>query len=276
MPQANLKPTAEARPLPPAPFAMEASSLSDRGRVRTVNEDSVSVVIPEDPIMLDRKGALLVVADGMGGHEGGERASRLTVDRVRREYYFDSTGPAQALAGAVQAANREVLREARENPRLAGMGTTCTAVAVVNGVAWLAHVGDSRLYLVRGGAAYRMTEDHSATMELVKQGLITLAQADRHEERNVILRAVGTKERLEVATWKDPFPLLAGDLLVLSTDGLYSSIADDDMARICDGCATSAKACEALLARALESDGSDNITVAALRVITVAANEVTK
>ena len=262
----NLRPTAEASTLAPVRLAFEASFRSDRGKVRPINEDSACVTVPDDPGVLGRKGVLMVVADGMGGHEGGEKASGMTVERVRAEYYASAAGPERALEGAMQAANREVLRYARENPGLAGMGTTCTAVAAADGAAWLGHVGDSRLYLVRGGAAYRMTQDHSATMEMVKQGLITLAEADRHEGRNVILKAVGTRESLEVSGWKDPFPLHAGDLLVLCTDGLYESIPDEDFARLCGGCAVSDEVCEALLGAALERDGSDNITVAALRV----------
>ena len=125
----------------------------------------------------------MIVADGMGGHEAGELASRMTVDRMRSFYYDAAGDPGSALTGALDEANREVLRHARIHPHLTGMGTTCTAIAVVNGCTWLAHVGDTRLYLVRDGSAYRMTQDHSATMDLVKRGLLTLAQADRHPER---------------------------------------------------------------------------------------------
>jgi protein phosphatase len=266
MPQRELKPTADAAILPAAPAGLEASYISDRGKVRPGNEDSACAVIPDDPALLRRKGALMVVADGMGGHEGGEIASRITVDRVRAAYYTASAPPREALPDAVRAANLEVLEHARQNPRLAGMGTTCTAVVVVDGAAWLAHVGDSRLYLVRGGAAYRMTQDHSVAMELVAQGLLTLAEADHHEQRNIISRAVGTRERVEVATWKDPFPLLPGDSLVLSTDGMHETIRDEEIGAITERAADCRDACQLLLRLALERDGSDNITVAVLRV----------
>jgi protein phosphatase len=266
MPQRELKPTADAAVVPAEPSGPEASYISDRGKVRPTNEDSACAVIPDDPALLREKGALLVVADGMGGHEGGEVASRMTVDCVRVAYYTSSAPPQEALPGAVRAANLAVLEHALQNPHLAGMGTTCTAVAVVGGAAWLAHVGDSRLYLVRGGAAYRMTQDHSAAMELVAQGLLTLAEADHHEQRNVIVRAVGTRERLEVTTWKDPFPLRPGDSLVLSTDGLHETIRDEEIAEIAMRAADCRDACQLLLRLALDRDGSDNITVAVLRV----------
>jgi serine/threonine protein phosphatase PrpC len=146
------------------------------------------------------------------------------------------------------------------------MGTTCTAVALVNGSAWLAHVGDTRLYLIRDGSAYRMTQDHSATMDLVKRGLLTLSEADHHEERNVILRAVGTRDQLDAATWKDPFPVHPGDRLLICSDGFYEMVPDEEIGRICSAAPDSVQACEALLNTALERDGSDNITVAVLRV----------
>jgi protein phosphatase len=266
MPQRELRPTAEAVAVPSEPAGLEASYISDQGKVRPANEDSACAVIPDDPVLLREKGALMVVADGMGGYEGGEVASRITVDRVRAAYYTGSAPPCEALPDAVRAANLAVLEYARQNPRLAGMGTTCTAVAVVGGAAWLAHVGDSRLYLVRSGVAYRMTQDHSAAMELVAQGLLTLAEADHHEQRNVITRAVGTRERVEVTTWKDPFPLLPGDSLVLSTDGLHETIRDEEIGEIAGRAADCRDACRLLLRLALERDGSDNITVAVLRV----------
>jgi protein phosphatase len=268
MPQRELKPTADAAVMPAGPAGLEpeASYISDRGKVRPTNEDSACAVIPDDPVLLREKGALMVVADGMGGHEGGEIASRITVDRVRAAYYTASAPPQEALPDAVRAANLAVLEHARQNPRLAGMGTTCTAVAVVDGAAWLAHVGDSRLYLVRGGAAYRMTQDHSAAMELVAQGLLTLAEADHHEQRNIIVRAVGTRERVEVTTWKDPFPLRPGDSLVLSTDGMHETIRDEEIGELAERAADCRDACQLLLRLALERDGSDNITVAVLRV----------
>jgi serine/threonine protein phosphatase PrpC len=245
---------------------MEASYLSDPGRVRPLNEDSASVVIPEDVNVLDRKGILMVVADGMGGYEGGELASRMTVDCVCRSYYHADADPQTALTGALDEANREVLHYAKLNPRLTGMGTTCTAIAVVNGGAWLAHIGDTRLYLIRDRTAYRMTQDHSATMDLVKKGLLTLSEADHHAGRNVILRAVGTREHVEATTWNKPFSVLPGDRLLICSDGFYETMADEEIACICSTPTGSAQTCEALLKLALERDGSDNLTVALLCV----------
>jgi serine/threonine protein phosphatase PrpC len=258
--------TGEAHWLPSARFAVDACYLSDRGRVRPINEDSACAVTPEDAAVLDSKGVLMVVADGMGGHEAGELASRMAVDCIRRVYYGADSDPQSALTLALHQANREILQHARLNPLLTGMGTTCTAIAVVNGFVWLAHVGDTRLYLIRDGNAYRMTQDHSVTMDLVKRGLLTLSEADHHQERNIILRAVGTRESVEAATWKDPFPVRPGDRLLVCSDGFYETVPDEEIGRICLAAPRSVQACEALLNTALERDGSDNITVAVLRV----------
>jgi len=145
------------------------------------------------------------------------------------------------------------------------MGTTCTAVAVVNGMAYSAHVGDSRVYLVRAEQIYCMTEDHSAPMEMVKQGMLTLAEARNHEERNVILRAMGTRPQLEVALWTTPFPLRQDDRLLLCSDGLYEKIDDRELASVAAAHAPE-QACRELIRIAIERVSSDNVTVAILQL----------
>jgi protein phosphatase len=246
--------------------SLDASYLTDRGHARPINEDYACAIIPDDPAILATKGVLMIVADGMGGHEAGELASRMTVECMRSFYYETAGDPHTTLTGALDHANRVLLRHARIHPDLTGMGTTCTAIAVVNGCAWLAHVGDTRLYLVRDGSTYRMTQDHSATMDLVKRGLLTLAQADRHPERNLILRAVGVRDKLDATTWHDGFPVRTGDRLIIGSDGFYETLDDHEIGSICTIATTSAHACELLLKTALERDGSDNLTVAVLFV----------
>jgi protein phosphatase len=256
-----------ARPTNPgfAPLTVQGSSLTDVGAVRASNEDNVAVVIPQDLRRLREKGVLAVVADGMGGHEGGEVASGMAVERVGERYYKEEDGPQQSLLRAFEAANREIYEHARRHSRLAGMGTTCTAVAVVNGLAYSAHVGDSRVYLVRGDQIYCMTEDHSATMEMVKQGMLTLAEAKNHEERNVILRAMGTRPELEVALWTTPFPLRTEDRLLLCSDGLYEKLDDRELASVASA-RPPAEACRELIRIAIERVSSDNVTVAILQL----------
>ncbi len=174
-----------ARPTAPGiiPLSVFGSSLTDVGAVRTSNEDSIRVVLPQELPRLRSKGVLAVIADGMGGHEGGEVASSMATTRVGDCYYQEPGDPQQSLLRAFETANHEIYQHARKHSKLTGMGTTCTAVAVVNGMAYSAHVGDSRVYLVRDDQIYCMTEDHSAPMELVKQGMLTLAEARTHEEQ---------------------------------------------------------------------------------------------
>ena len=181
MPQDRPRATGEFHCLPFDRYPVHASFLTDRGHVRAINEDSAAVVVPSGPAVLHGKGVLAIVADGMGGHEAGEIASGLAVATVIDRFYASRDDAQLALVDAFLAANTAILERARRDRKMAGMGTTCTAAVVLDGLVYTAHVGDSRIYLIRDGRAYRMTQDHSATMEMVNQGLITLAEANHHE-----------------------------------------------------------------------------------------------
>ena len=244
----------------PGRFDVVVSMSSDVGCVRELNEDSGTYIQPDDPELLRSKGLLIVVADGMGGHSAGEVASRLAVDVVTRAYYEDGSDARSALEKAFHEANREIHKAAENDASKNGMGTTCTALVLQNGTAISAHVGDSRLYLVREESIYLMTEDHSAVMEMVKAGLITLEQARHHPEKNVILRAMGSHPEVEVTTWQEPFPVKAGDRFLLCSDGLYDLVEDEEIKRIVMLSAPQT-ACESLIALAKERGGHDNITV---------------
>jgi protein phosphatase len=202
----------------------------------------------------------------MGGHEGGEVASGIATSGVSETYYGASGSPQQCLLKAFETANRKIYDQARKNPHLTGMGTTCTAIVVVNGLAYSAHVGDSRAYLIRGADIYCMTEDHSATMEMVKNGMITLAEARSHEERNVILRAMGTRSELEVACWSTPFPMRGDDRILLCSDGLYEQIEDQELASIARTRAPE-QACRELIRVAIERASSDNVSAVILQLV---------
>jgi len=246
-------------------LTVEASIVTDIGVRRKSNEDCGRVVLPLEPEQLARKGVLVVVADGMGGHEGGEIASEVAVRMVCDGYLSFDADPQAALVNAFHAANGEIYHLARRHRQLAGMGTTCTAVAVVNGMAYSAHVGDSRAYLVRGDRIYRMTEDHSATLALVREGLLTLKEAREHQQRNVILRAMGTHPELEVSTWDAPFAMRPGDRLVLCSDGLHDTLTDPEIGAIA-GSSEPSDACSQMLKLALDRLCKDNVTVAVLSV----------
>ena len=244
---------------------VEVSLLSDIGCCRETNEDAGQIIRPTDPKVLAEKGALLVVADGMGGSEGGEIASQLAIQTIGCSYYADGSQVSAALINAFTKANDAIHRLSLERPELKGMGTTCTALVLGEDLAWVAYVGDTRLYLVRDGGIYRMVEDHSAVMELVKQGVVSLQEARRHADRNVILRALGTHEQICVSTWNAPLPIRTGDQFVLCTDGLYDQIEDEEIRNATDA-ATPAAACSTLIALARQRGGSDNITVAVARM----------
>jgi protein phosphatase len=249
----------------PSPLAVTASVQTDVGCHREINEDSSAYVEPADGGLLSDRGRLVVVADGMGGHLAGEVASRMAVDVISRVYYESAGDAMSALKDSFTAANREIYQSSTEVHGRNGMGTTCTALVLRNGTALTAHVGDSRLYLIRSGQIYLMTEDHSAVMELVKRGLLTREQARHHPDKNVILRALGSHSEVEVSTWDEPFPIRDGDRFLLCSDGLYDLVEDKEiMDAVLAGDAHSA--CAALITLAKDRGGYDNITVAVVGI----------
>ena len=187
-------------------------------------------------------------------------ASNLAVDCISRVYYDNPRDPPFALVEAFHEANRQIFETAQADEGLRGMGTTCTALVLQDGSALAAHVGDSRLYLVRDQQIYLMTEDHSAVMEMVKRGLISPEAARRHPDKNVILRALGSQPEVEVSTWEQRFPVREGDAFLLCSDGLYDLVED---AEIKDAVlsTTPLSACEDLIALAKQRGGHDNVTV---------------
>lgn len=261
--------TAQAQPQPEAgenmtsklvEYEVVASLLSDVGCQREINEDNGRYITPSDPELLAKKGMLFVVADGMGGHSGGEIASRLAVDVITRAYYQETTDVQTSLKKAILEANSAIYDEAFKNRSLYGMGTTCTAFVLKEGFAFAAHVGDSRLYLLRNNEIYLMTEDHSAVMQMVKRGLLNLEQARHHPDKNIILRALGSHATVEITTWSQPLPARVGDQFLLCSDGLYDLVEDKEIQNILIENQPHT-ACGKLIALAKERGGHDNITV---------------
>jgi protein phosphatase len=197
----------------------------------------------------------------------------VAVGAVERALSELGGGPDAALVAALHHANRTIFETASHDKRLAGLGTTCVALAVWDGHAHAASVGDSRLYLVRDGGIYRMTHDDSAVGELVARGLLTRSEARHHADRNVILRALGTHEEVQVSSWDQPLPVRGGDVFVLCSDGLSDLVEDEEIAEIVAG-RHGAEACKALVDLARARGGHDNITVALLRISAHAADPV--
>jgi len=240
---------------------VETAMLSDVGCHRATNEDSGKIVLPGGPEMASGRGILALVADGMGGHEAGEVASHMAVEVVAREYYASKLEPGAALVAGFKEANRQIHTFAAKKPELAGMGTTCSALAVTGETVCAAHVGDSRIYLVRRGAIYQMSEDHSEVMQMVRQGLLSLEEARRHEDRNVLLRALGTHADVEISGWAEPLPAFPGDRFVISSDGLHDGVREDEIQAAVTEQDPPA-ACHWLVELARQRGGYDNITVA--------------
>jgi protein phosphatase len=258
----TVKPTNYLEPLSEVEgLEVVAGLKSDVGCVREQNEDSGRYTLPGDPKVVADKGRLFVVADGMGGHSGGEIASRIAVEIITQTYYKDESEPQTALKNAFREANRQIYKTSQADESLKGMGTTCTALVLKDGSAISAHVGDSRLYLIRNGHIYLMTEDHSAVMEMVKRGWISLSDARHHPDKNVILRAMGSHPEVEVSTWQEPFPLRENDRFLLCSDGLYDLVEDEEIKQLVLA-SDPQNACENLVALAKERGGHDNITVA--------------
>lgn len=263
-PPASTEPAVRAsRPAAALRLYLDASLRSDLGCVRTNNEDAARILRSSDS---EDASMLLVVADGMGGYNSGEVASAIAVQTLEARFDDILSNPGRELARAVELSNTHIHREARDHADRAGMGTTCTALLLHRGQAWSAHVGDSRIYLFRQGAMYQMTEDHSQVMEMVKAGLLDLSEARNHTDRNVITRALGRQPAVDVAGWPRPLPVVPGDTYLLCSDGLYDGIEDDELLAIVPSRSTSAAADE-LIQLARERGGSDNITVAIVRVM---------
>ena len=175
------------------------------------------------------------------------------------------------MVDAVREANSAIHSAAKQNGGLKGMGTTCTALALQNHSAVHAQVGDSRLYLIRDGGAYQLSEDHSMVMQMVKDGVISLEEARSHPDRNVIVRALGRQGKVDIESWEKPFPVKPGDRFVLCSDGLYDVVEDEEIAETVAS-ASSTKACDQLVTMANDRGGPDNISVCVLVVSESEAN----
>lgn len=245
---------------------IEASLASDVGRKRKNNEDSCLLCVPRDEFGAEWRGHLFAVADGMGGASAGERASFLTLQCLAEKYFDESVkGMAPTvLKAAIDAANRVVFTEAEGNPVYEGMGTTISAMAIMGNWAYIGQVGDSRLYLVREGVGIRqITEDHSLVAEQMRNGLLNEEEARNHSLKNLITRAVGIKESVDVDLFA--LELEPNDRLLLCSDGLSNMVTDEDISRTLSG-GDLRGAVRSLINQALDAGGTDNITAVALQI----------
>lgn len=236
----------------PDPTVWSVASLSDTGRVRSDNEDRCGT-------FENAAGArLLVVADGMGGHRGGATASQLAIEALEAALVGAEDVSGDWLAETIGAANLEVYARAERDAELLGMGTTLVAILVAaSGQSWVANVGDSRAYRLRGGTLEQLTEDHSVVAEMIRRGVITPEEAETHPRRNEILRSIGVE--VEVEPDVGELDLRAGDRLLLCSDGLCGVVSHDEIAQQLTAHTVIASV-EHLVETANQLGGPDNIT----------------
>ena len=231
---------------------------TDTGRQRNANEDSFFTSPP-----------VFVVADGMGGAQAGEVASKAAAESFDRQ--LPQASPERVLEETIESANRTIHELARKDPNLAGMGTTTTAMIVDLGAEEVAigHVGDSRAYRFRAGKLEQLTRDHSLVEEMRRKGQLTDAQAEDHPQRSIITRALGPEPEVQVDV--QTVPAQPGDVFLICSDGLTTMLDDDHIARLLGRASSMESAVRALVDEANRAGGRDNITVLAFRLEDAAA-----
>jgi len=260
-------------------ISLSVYGRTDVGLIREHNEDNFLVSDlsgdlrtnemgrPVD-IALGERGVVLLVCDGMGGAAAGEVASQMAVETIsssmaaqipsNREHF------ARMLRGSIEDANDKIYAQSRDNQNERGMGTTCTAAAIVDGNLVAGQIGDSRCYVFRNGKLGMVTKDQSLAWQLIEAGAMTHEEAKGFEHANIILQALGVQERVDVVL--SQLPLCKGDILLLSSDGLHGPVSDEIIASTLINEPDLKKAGDTLIARALENEGPDNVTVVLARV----------
>src|SRR4051812_39689784 len=266
--------------MPPTPpdISIEVFGKTDVGLIREHNEDNfliadvtggIRTAEPRDPFTfkLGEKGAALLVCDGMGGAAAGEVASQMAVDSIYDALAASDAQPrdgfARLLRRAVQHANERIFIQSRDNQSERGMGTTCTVASLVDDTLVVAQIGDSRCYVLRDGRLAQVTKDQSLAWQLIEAGAMTAEEAKAFEHANIILQALGVQERVDVAL--SQVALRKGDVVLVSSDGLHGPVSDEEILQVLREETDVKRACDRLVARALEREGPDNITVVVAR-----------
>jgi protein phosphatase len=247
---------------------VQAAAQTNQGSVRANNEDAVGSVQPTDPTERERKGLLFAIADGLGGLNAGEVASATAIKALLDEYYAPSNAGRiePALRHAVQLANLRVHDLAQKHLDQRGMGTTLSALALAGATAYIAHVGDSRIYRLRGKQLTRLTADHSEVAELVRMRLVKPEMVADHPSRNILTRTVGHQLMLRPDFAREPAQ--PDDAFVMCTDGVWSEVTEPELAEIVAG-AEPEDACRQVIDLCLDRNCDDNVSVQVVRVLEV-------
>ncbi len=237
---------------------MKTFSKTDIGMVREVNQDYVYV----SDLPVGKLPNLFIVADGMGGHKAGEFASRFTVEVVKDELAKSTEeGPEAMIRQAITSANQRLLETAKQDSKLEGMGTTLIVATVIERTLYFANVGDSRLYLLDNDIK-QVSKDHSLVQEMVRLGGIKQEDAKNHPDKNIITRAIGAKEQVEIDFYE--YRLKKGDIILMCTDGLSNMVEDTEILHVVKGSRDIVEAVEELINKANENGGKDNIGIVAV------------
>ena len=240
----------------------EILSATDTGLMCETNEDYLGIAQTPNEIVC-------VVCDGMGGHNGGEVASRIAVDSIVN--YFENQKDVDAkfaLKNAFDFANQQIINEAKQDLNLRGMGTTACVLLIRENCVWIAHIGDSRIYLfeARKKRLHRLTSDHSLVQALINQGIITEKEGVTHPKKNQILKALGIKENIEADISEKPIMPSKNDIFLLCTDGLCNEVPDKTITKIFAKNATLQEKSDLLMQAAKMAGGRDNITFELVKI----------
>ena len=245
-------------------FTIKFGSSSHIGFKREDNQDYYGKFPQDDLDLTNPKGQLFIVADGMGGHQGGQQASKLAVSIIERVYFFEAAEDiSKSLKQAFEAANEQIHQRASSDLTLHGMGTTCTALVLKNDQAYIAHVGDSRAYRITRHQIQQLTQDHSKVAELQRHGILTGEEAKQHPQRFILNRALGADSEVKIDII-DEVHLNAGEYFLLCTDGL-AKVEDEEIKRMVLKNSLQ-KACEKLIKLANERGGEDNVTIQIIQI----------
>lgn len=251
-------------------ITLDYAGLSEQGPVRDNNEDFIAAHIPADPAILAQKGCLFAIADGVGGGRAGEVASQHSAEKLAALYYGGGKSPLSALQRAFKQTNLYICDMGLANPAYRRMSTTLSALALVGGQLHIGHVGDTRIYQVRGAVAQQLTRDHSEVAELVRMQILSPEEAQRHPRRHIITRSLGNDLMTQIDFRSEP--LQAGDGFVLCTDGLWEPLAPAEVAAALQA-DSAAEACQQLVALALERGTDDNLSVQVIKVVELPGNQ---
>jgi serine/threonine protein phosphatase PrpC len=248
-------------------YLLDAAGASDRGVKREHNEDAWSGPHPDlAPKQISAKGRLYLVADGVGGHQAGDVASKMAVEIVQQRYYADpAPDVATRLKSAIQTANQQIEQEASARPTRRGMGTTVITAVFLGGTLTVANVGDSRAYLIRDGHAQQISHDHTWVADQVRAGLLTRDEAAKHPQRNIITRSLGTRYELDIDIFERN--IKPGDSVLLCSDGLSNVLADEEMGDLVNRTWTAEAAAKELVELTLKRGAPDNVTAVVITIV---------